>query len=54
MHNQKIIFLFLNQKYVVGTKKSRLFEHQKQMFKLMDKKMLIIWRPTLLFIWGPC
>ena len=28
MHTKKLIFLFLNQTYVVGTQKNRLNEHQ--------------------------
>ena len=29
---------------VVGTQKNRLFKHKKQMFKLIDKKSLELWR----------
>ena len=37
-----IFFLFLNPAYVVGTQKSRLNEHPKQMFQQMNKKIIKI------------
>ena len=48
--NQKLIFLFLNKTYVVGTQKNPLNETvllstKKHMFKLMAKKIFTILHP---------
>ena len=45
MRSRKIVFLFLNQTYVVGTQKNRLNETvllitQKHMLKIMGKKKI--------------
>ena len=52
---QKIIFLFLNQTYVVGSQKNRLNKTvllcaQKHMLKLMGKKIFIILCSKILLI----
>ena len=52
---ENLIFLFLNQKYVVGTQKNRLNETvllstQNIMLKLMGKKIFTILRWNFLFI----
>ena len=61
VRNRKLILLFLNQAiccgyskepspHVVGTQKNRLnktvFEHQKHMFKLLDKTIIIFYGQT--------
>ena len=54
----KKYFTYLSTKtYIVGTQKNRLsncsFEHPKQMFKLMDKKIFSILRSKILFVHTP-
>ena len=51
--NAKIIFLFLNKKFVMDTQKNASFEHPKQMLKLMVKKIFTVLRFKILFtsIW---
>ena len=42
MRDGNIVFLFLNQIYVVCTQKNGSFEHLKHMHKWMDKKIIKI------------
>ena len=56
--NQKSIFLFLNRNICCGYSKERSqwdssFEHPKQIFKLMDKKISTILCPKFVFICRP-
>ena len=52
MHNQKLIFLFLNQKICCGySTKHSPFEHQKHILKLMGKKIFTILRSKSLPNW---
>ena len=53
VHNQKLIFLFLNQNICCGYSKEpsqgdSSFEHPKHMLKLMGKKILIILCPKFI------
>ena len=55
LRTRKIIFLFLNKTYVVGTQKNRLNETvllstPKHMLKIMGKKIFTILRWKFLFI----
>ena len=54
--NQRFVFSFLNQNFCCGYSKEpsqwdRSFEHTKQMFKLIDKKIFTILRWKVLPIW---
>ena len=55
VHNEKLIFLFLNQNICCGYSKELsqwdgTFEHQKHMLKLMDKKIFTTLRSKFLFL----
>ena len=58
VRNQKLTFLFLSQNICCGyskelSQRDGSFEHPKQMFKLMDKKILTILGSKFLVIWRP-